>query len=69
VGSNVAKFIERLTETDYVVTVGTPVYLKKYLNEDPHTGTGVAAEMGLINNIMMGTEEQAKDSADLARGD
>ena len=60
VGSNVARFIARLTETDYVVTVGTPVYRKKYLNKGPRAGTGVAAEMDLINNIMMGTEKQKR---------
>jgi len=60
VGSNVGRFITRLSEADSVITVGTPLYRRKYLNRKPRRGTVVAAEMDLVNNMMLGTEMQKR---------
>ena len=60
-GASVARFVERLEKSDYVVVVGTPLYRKKYDNRDSKLGFVVAAEGDLINNRMLGTESD-KDS-------
>jgi small GTP-binding protein len=60
-GENVARFISRIPTCDFVVAVGTPLYLKKYENKDASLGTVVAAEVDLIeNDRLLGTEERKK---------
>jgi small GTP-binding protein len=58
IGADVPRFIARLEKVDRIITIGTPLYREKYENEDPNTGTVVAAEVGLINNRLLGTEAQ-----------
>ena len=59
IGKNVARFISRLAEPEVrVVVVGTPLYLKKYENRLSTTGSVVAAEVDLINQRFLGTEEE-----------
>jgi small GTP-binding protein len=58
IGTNVARFIERIEKSDRVVTVGTPLYRRKYENKDTTTGYVVAAEVDLINNRLLGAEPQ-----------
>lgn len=58
VGSNVARFVERIEKSDRIVTVGTPLYRRKYENKETSTGYIVAAEVDLINNRLLGTEAQ-----------
>ena len=56
-----SRFVERIEKCDRVVVVGTPLYRKKYENNDPSAGSVVAAEVDLISNRLMGTEAE-KDS-------
>ncbi|MEK6261608.1 MAG: toll/interleukin-1 receptor domain-containing protein, partial [Planctomycetota bacterium] len=57
-GADLPGFVERIDQSDFVLIVGTPAYLKKYKNKDPQTGTVVAAEMSLVNTRLLGTEAQ-----------
>jgi small GTP-binding protein len=58
IGASVARFIERIEKSDRIVMVGTPEYRRKYENRDSETGYVVAAEVDLIANRLLGTEEQ-----------
>jgi hypothetical protein len=60
IGSSVARFIERIEKSGRIVTVGTPLYRRKYENKDSDTGYVVAAEVDLINNRLLGTELQKR---------
>ena len=61
VGSSIARFISTgITESDIVIVVGTPLYLKKYNNEISEAGSVLAAEMELISKRLLGSEEQKK---------
>ncbi len=53
-GLSITKFIEQIPSCDQVLVVGTPLYLQKY----DQGGTYVAAEMHLINERLVGTNEQ-----------
>jgi hypothetical protein len=57
-GSNVARFVERIASSDYVVVVGTTAYRRKYENKISESGSVVAAEVDLINDRLLGTEEE-----------
>lgn len=57
-GSNVARFIGRIADSEYVVVVGTTSYLQKYENRIAAYGSVVAAEVDLINQRLIGTEQQ-----------
>ncbi len=57
-GSSIGRFIDRLEKVDRIVVVGTLAYRKKYDNEDPNSGTVVAAECAQINTRMRGTEKR-----------
>jgi small GTP-binding protein len=59
IGANVARFVSRIEQTDFVVVVGTPSYRRKYENEVSDTGSVVAAEVNLINLRLIGTNEEA----------
>jgi hypothetical protein len=61
IGSNVARFVDRIEKCSFVIVVGTPLYRRKYENRDTSTGYIVAAELDLIANRLTGTEPQ-KDS-------
>ena len=45
-------------EDNYIITIGTPTYLKKYDNKDPKMGHAVAAEMDLVNQRLTGSEAE-----------
>src|SRR5262249_23495405 len=55
IGASVSRFIERIEKCDLIITVGTPLYRKKYDNKDTATGYVVAAEVDLISNRLLGT--------------
>jgi|GEM_PF-896353 len=57
-GSNIARFIARIQQSKFIVVVGTPSYYEKYENKLARSGYVVAAEVDLINDRLMGTEEQ-----------
>jgi hypothetical protein len=58
IGASVARFIERIAQSDRIVMIGTPLYRRKYENKDADSGYVVAAEIDLINNRLLGTESQ-----------
>lgn len=58
IGSDVARFIASIEEASSVVVVGTPLYRSKYENKLSSTGSVVAAEVDLINQRLLGTEEE-----------
>lgn len=58
VGANVSRFIERIKKSDRIIVVGTPMYQRKYENQDTDAGYAVAAEGDLITKRMRGTEAQ-----------
>jgi small GTP-binding protein len=58
IGADVARFIARIEKADRIVMVGTPLYRRKYDNKDTSTGYVVAAEVDLIHNRLLGTEEE-----------
>jgi hypothetical protein len=55
-GSSIGRFVDRLEKVDRIIVVGTVAYRKKYDNEDPESGTVVAAECAQINTRMRGPE-------------
>ncbi len=59
-GSSIGRFIDRLEKVDRIIVVGTAAYRKKYDNEDPKSGTVVAAECAQINTRMRGAREKEK---------
>ena len=58
IGASVPRFIERIEKSDRVIMVGTPLYRRKYQNQDSSTGYVVAAEVDMIANRLLGTETQ-----------
>jgi len=60
IGASVARFVERIENSDRIVMVGTPLYRRKYENKDTSTGYVVAAEVDLIANRLLGTEAQKR---------
>jgi TIR domain-containing protein len=58
VGASVSRFIERIEKCDRIIVVGTPRYREKYENKDTSTGYVVAAEVDLISNRLLSTEDQ-----------
>jgi small GTP-binding protein len=58
IGASIARFVERIEKSDRVIVVGTPLYREKYENKDTATGYVVAAEIDIISNRLLGTEEQ-----------
>ncbi|HYX26742.1 MAG TPA: toll/interleukin-1 receptor domain-containing protein, partial [Thermoanaerobaculia bacterium] len=61
IGRNIARFISRIEESDFVAVVGTPLYLKKFKNKLKKTGSVVAAEVDLIHQRLLG-DEAAKET-------
>jgi hypothetical protein len=49
-GTSITRFIERISSSDYVVSVGTPRYLEKYYSEQ--SDPVVSAELMLINTLL-----------------
>ncbi|NRR20990.1 GTP-binding protein [Brevibacillus sp. MS2.2] len=60
IGEDVARFISKIKNANYIIVVGTKLYLTKYENQFSQNGSIVAAEMDLINQRMIGTEEEKK---------
>ena len=60
IGRSLVRFISQIPECEAVLVVGTPLYLKKYENKLSSTGSVVAAEVDLITQRLIGTEEEKK---------
>ncbi len=58
IGSSVPRFISRLENCDFIVVVGTPLFLQKYQNKVSATGSVVAAEVDLIAQRLIRTEKE-----------
>lgn len=58
IGVSVPRFVERIGKTDKVIVVGTPLYRRKYDNEEPMRSFVLAAEGDLIGNRMIGPEKE-----------
>jgi WD40 repeat protein len=58
IGASVPRFVEKAGKCDRVIVVGTPLYLKKYTNNEPMQGFVLAAEGDQIGKRMIGTEEK-----------
>lgn len=58
IGMSVPSFIQRIERCDRVIVVGTPLYRLKYENKETSTGYVVAAEVELISNRLLGTNQQ-----------
>jgi TIR domain len=56
IGASVPRFVERVATCDRVVVVGTPLYRRKYDNDDPMRAFVLAAEGDLIGTRLIGTE-------------
>jgi small GTP-binding protein len=58
IGSNLSRFISRIHDSNFIVVIGTPLYKKKYGNAARSAGSVVAAEMDLINQRLIGNEQE-----------
>lgn len=58
VGSNIARFVSRIEGSNFIAVVGTPQYRQKYENKVSKTGSVVAAEVDLIHQRLLGTEQE-----------
>ena len=58
IGANIARFISRITRSDYIVVIGTPIYLQKCENNLSPEGSVLAAEVDLMGVRLLGTEQQ-----------
>jgi WD40 repeat protein len=56
IGASIPRFVERVAKCDRVIVVGTPLYLKKYENDDPDRSFVLAAEGDLIGYRMIKSE-------------
>lgn len=57
-GSSVSRFISHIETANFIVVVGTPLFKEKYLNKVSATGSVVAAEVDLITQRLIRTEEE-----------
>jgi small GTP-binding protein len=67
-GDDIARFVGRIEDCDFVLVVGTPSYLDGYENQGSETGRVVAAEVDLYNQRLTGTEQQKRTVIPLLRG-
>jgi hypothetical protein len=58
IGASIARFVERVSETNRVIVVGTSLYRKKYDNKESIQGFVLAAEGDLIGQRMTGAEAE-----------
>lgn len=59
-GSSIARFVERIESSEWIVVVGTPLYLAKHGNDVSPSGSVVASEMDLILQRLTASEEQKR---------
>ena len=60
VGDSLTRFINRIPYSASVVVVGTPLYFQKFRNRLSSTGSVVAAEVDLISQRLIGTQEEKR---------
>ncbi len=59
-GESLTRFISRIPYCASVVVVGTPLYFQKFENRISSTGSVVAAEVDLISQRLIGTQEEKR---------
>ncbi len=59
-GDSLTRFISRIPYCSSVVVVGTPLYFQKFENRLSSTGSVVAAEVDLISQRLIGTQEEKR---------
>jgi small GTP-binding protein len=59
-GDSLTRFISRIPYCAGVVVVGTPLYFQKFENRLSSTGSVVAAEVDLISQRLIGTQEEKR---------
>jgi hypothetical protein len=67
IGASVSRFIGLIERCDRVIVVGTPAYRLKYDNLVSEAGSVVAAEVDLISQRLMGTQERKRTVVPLLR--
>jgi diguanylate cyclase (GGDEF)-like protein len=67
IGLSVSRFISRIETSDFIVVIGTPLYLKKYQNKVSAMGSVAAAEVDLIDGRLLGTEDEKNSVLPLLR--
>lgn len=60
IGANIARFVERIEESDRMIAVGTPLYRQKARNLASDKGSVVAAEYDLAGIRLLSTENQKR---------
>jgi small GTP-binding protein len=60
IGTDLPRFISQIPRCDRIVVVGTQLYQQKYENGLSRKGSVVAAEVDLINQRLLGTENQKR---------
>jgi hypothetical protein len=58
IGANIARFISSIAKSDFILVVGTPIYLQKCENNLSPEGSVLAAEVDLMGVRLLGTEQQ-----------
>jgi len=58
IGLSIARFISRIETSDFIVVMGTPLYKEKYRNSFSAKGSVAAAEMDLIHERLLGSEDE-----------
>jgi small GTP-binding protein len=59
-GDSLSRFISRIPYCASVIPVGTPLYFRKFENRLSTTGSVVAAEVDLISQRLLGTQEEKR---------
>jgi hypothetical protein len=59
-GDSLSRFISRIPYCASVIPVGTPLYFQKFENRLSTTGSVVAAEVDLISQRLIGTQEEKR---------
>jgi WD40 repeat protein len=60
IGASIPRFVQKISEVGFVVTVGTPRYKNKFENKDENKGYVVAAEFDLISDRLLGSEKSKR---------
>ena len=60
IGDSLTRFISRIPYCTSVVVIGTPLYFQKFENRLSTTGSVVAAEVDLISQRLIGTQEEKR---------
>ena len=58
IGASLSRFIEAVERVDFILMVGTPLYLRKFTQCLPSAGSVVSAEVDVIMMRLIGSEEE-----------